>query len=218
MRIAPVMLLLAACGSSAGPQPEPVSPAPAPEPEEELPAEPVEPDPAQPGAPAGEGPSGTAEPPPWAADPVAAADVPRVYLKEHRKAENRETCPLMVLTVADEGARPRRANFSGGWAVAYDKKGLAGTRPSGEACADCGRSAFGIAGAGVEKGGGPSWPREILWADGSRAGYGPEGGTGPQSLAFVEAADAGCLYNVWSAQGEEHLVSLINGLRRVAPR
>jgi hypothetical protein len=212
MRIAFPLLLLAACGSPAG-SPEPVNPAPAPEPmQEELPAEPVAPDPeAEPAPP-------PAEPPPWSADPVAARDVPRVYLDEHRKAENRETCPLMVLTEVDEGARPRRANFSGGWAVAYDKKGMAGTRPSGEACADCGRSAFGVAGAGVEKGGGPAWPREIVWSDGSRAGYGPEGGDGPQILAFVEAADAGCLYNVWSAVGEDHLVSLIRGLRRVAPK
>ena len=52
---------------------------------------------------------------------------------------------------------------------------------------------------------------------GSKAGYGREGGTGPRSLAFVEAADAGCLYNVWSAVGEAHLLGLIESLRRVKP-
>ena len=147
------------------------------------------------------------EPPPWAAAaPLATAAVPKVYLDEHRKAENRATCPLLVITdpgSEGKGARARRASFHGGWAVAYDKKGK--------------RSLFGVAGAGVEKGGGPQWPREIHWKDGSKAGYGPEGGTGPNALAFVEAADAGCLYNVWSAVSEQHLLTIIQGLRRVQP-
>jgi hypothetical protein len=157
----------------------------------------------------------TTAPPPWAGEPLAAGDVPRVYLDEHGKADNRATCPLLVATDVEAGAKPRRASFHGGWAVAYDKKGAPGTRPSGEPCASCGRSAFGVAGAGVEKGGGPRWPKEIVWSDGSRAGYGPEGGQGPQLVAFLERADAGCLYNIWSSLGEQHLVNLIHSLRRV---
>jgi hypothetical protein len=157
-----------------------------------------------------------APPTPWAVDPLEPEAVPRVFLVEHRKAANRETCPLLVPTEVEAGARPRRANFSGGWAVAYDKDGAPGTRSGGEPCASCGRSAFGVAGTGAEKGGGgPAWPREVAWSDGSRAGYGPEGGQGPHLLAYLERADAGCLYNVWSALGEEHLLKLIASLRRV---
>ncbi len=211
MRVA-ILLLLAACGPAAAPAESPapaaapLEPVAEPPPDEE--AEAVAPEaPADAGAPA--------SPPPWAGEPLAAADVPRVFRDEHRKAANRDTCPLLVPTVVAAAARPRRASFHGGWAVAYDKKGAPGTRPSGEPCASCGRSAFGVAGTGVDKGGGPAWPKEIVWSDGSRAGYGPEGGQGPKVLAYLELSDAGCLYNVWSALGEEHLVKLIEGLRRV---
>ncbi len=212
MRVA-ILLLVAACGpagapaestapSSAEPVPEPVAEPP---PDEE--AEAVAPETPDAGPPAA--------PPPWAGEPLAEADVPRVFRDQHRAAENRDSCPLLVPTEVEAGARPRRASFSGGWAVAYDKKGAPGKRPGGEPCASCGRSTFGVAGAGVEKGGGPQWPKQIVWSDGSRAGYGPEGGQGPHLLAYLELSDAGCLYNVWSALGEEHLIKLIESLRRV---
>jgi hypothetical protein len=215
--IAPV-LALGACGGSSPPEaaaPQPVQAAASPEPSPAAEGEPPEaPEEAEP-----EPPPAPTEPPPWAADPVPAAGVPRVYLAEHKKAANRASCPLLVLTDlgAGAGARPRRATFYGGWAVAYDKKGLPGSDKRGEACDTCGRSAFGVAGAGIEKGADRlAFPHEVKWADGSTAGYGPEGGSGPKFLAFVEAADAGCLYNVWSALGEEHLVALLRGLRRVS--
>jgi len=214
-----------ACGPAAGPPPstnQAASATPAASAEEEQVAEPpttaqTNPPPDEP-PPAAEQPAPPADPAPWAADRIAKKEVPRVFLTEHRKAENRAGCPLLVPTDlgAGAGAKPRRASFHGGWAVAYDKKGLPGTKSSGDDCDDCGRSAFGVAGAGVTKGGGPAWPHEIVWADGSRAGYGPEGGAGARQLAFVEAADAECLYNVWSSLGEEHLLVILRGLRRVA--
>lgn len=224
LSFAALAALASACSPAAAPPPAPNQAASAtPEPSAEAedvpppaPAEVVGP-PAPPDPPAVEEPP--PEPAPWAADKLAGKSVPRVFLREHKRAENRESCPLLVPTDlgAGEGAKPRRANFHGGWAVAYDKKGLPGTRPSGESCADCGRGVFGIAGAGVSKGGGgPAWPSTIVWSDGSKAGYGPEGGEpGARLLAFVEASDAGCLYNVWSALGEEHLLVLLRGLRRV---
>jgi hypothetical protein len=213
-----ILLALAACGRPAAPSAAPAADSPPARATTEDAATVVDP-----AAGADAGAEATAvdpdaarpEPPPWAGEPLAAADVPRVYLDEHRKADNRGTCPLLVATDVEAGAKPRRANFHGGWAVAYDKKGAPGTRPSGEPCASCGRSAFGVAGAGVEKGGGPDWPKQIVWSDGSRVGYGDEGGQGPQQVAFLERADAGCLYNVWSSLGEQHLVHLIQSLRRV---
>jgi hypothetical protein len=219
MRIA-TLLALAACGQPAAPSAAPAADSPPAQARAEKEAE--APAVVEPATDADAGAESTAadagartEPPPWAGEPLAAADVPRVYLDEHRKADNRATCPLLVATDVEAGAKPRRASFHGGWAVAYDKKGAPGTRPSGEPCASCGRSAFGLAGAGVEKGGGPQWPKQIIWSDGSRVGYGDDGGQGPQQVAFLERADAGCLYNVWSSLGEQHLVHLIQSLRRV---
>jgi serine/threonine-protein kinase len=157
------------------------------------------------------------DPPPWSAPPLPAKSVPAVYLAQWRKAENRATCPPLVPTDlgAAAGAQPRAATFYGGWAVAYDKKGLPGRAPSGYDCATCGRSVFGVAGAGVEKGGANPFGKHVRWSDGSELDYGLEGGTGPGYLGFLARSDAGCLYNIWSAIGEDHLLQVIAGLRRV---
>ena len=143
---------------------------------------------------------------PWRAEPLARAAVPAVYFEQWQKAENRATCALVAprsLGALGAGATPRAATFSGGWAVAYDLPNK--------------RSAFGIAGAGV-KAGDPSyntWPYAYDWADGSKVEYGPEGGTGPNELAYLRIQGQECLYNVWSALGREHLQELIRELRLV---
>jgi hypothetical protein len=144
--------------------------------------------------------------PPWRNDPLSRASVPAVYVAQWEKAENRETCALIAprtLGAAGQGATPRAANFAGGWAVAYDLPDL--------------RSAFGVAGAGVEAGE-PSydkWPYVRQWDDGSKAEYGPEGGTGPNELAYVRIQGQQCLYNVWSRLGRTHLELLLSELRMV---
>lgn len=156
--------------------------------------------------------SGPAGPPasvppaaPWAGDPLAPAEVPAVYLAEWQQAENRATCALIAPSDlgAGQGATPRAATFSGGWAVAYDQPDL--------------RSAFGVAGTGVNADGASydEWPHSREWADGSTAGYGPEGGSGPNQLAYLRIAGQGCLYNVWSRVGVEHLEFLLEHLRFV---
>jgi hypothetical protein len=145
---------------------------------------------------------------PWRAAPLPRNEVPRVYVTQWEKAENRSTCALIApRSLGDEGqaATPRAANFSGGWAVAYDLPDL--------------RSAFGVAGAGV-RAGDPSydkWPYVQQWDDGSRAEYGPEGGTGPNQLAYVKIQGQDCLYNVWSRLGRSHLEHLLRELRLVTP-
>ena len=81
------------------------------------------------------------------------------------------------------------------------------------------RCAFGVAGTGASAAG-PSydaWPHERTWADGSSAGYGPEGGTGPNQLAYLRVQGQECLYNVWSRLGTEHLEHLLGQLRFVSP-
>lgn len=145
--------------------------------------------------------------PPWSAAPLARAEVPAAYVQQWQKAENRTTCLLIApRSVGDEGAsaKPRAATFSGGWAVAYDLPDL--------------RSAFGVAGTGATvdfEGGYDQWPHGHEWADGSGVSYGPEGGTGPNQLAYLQIKGQQCLYNVWSRLGTEHLEELLRELRYV---
>jgi hypothetical protein len=144
--------------------------------------------------------------PPWRGEPVPGAAAP-VYTQEWLKAENRTTCALIAprsLGPEGAGATPRAATFSGGWAVAYDLPNL--------------RSAFGVAGTGAKAdapGSYDKWPHAIEWDDGSKAQYGPEGGQGPKQLAYVRIQGQECLYNVWSALGQEHLELLLRELRYV---
>jgi hypothetical protein len=133
-------------------------------------------------------------------------DVPSVYRAEWQKAENRSTCALVAFADTGDpgrGATPRRATFSGGWAVAWDL-------PSQ-------RSAFGIAGTGTAWTSDTyQWPDTIAWSDGSKATWGLEGGSGPRHLAYVSIAGQGCLYNVWSSLGEDHLQYLLRQMRFVS--
>lgn len=128
-----------------------------------------------------------------------------VFATQWRAADNRASCGLLAPVALGEGqgATPRAATFSGGWAVAYDLPDV--------------RSAFGIAGTG-SLATGPSydaWPLRQRWADGSTAGYGQEGGTGPVQLAYLRIAGQRCLYNVWSRLGQQHLEYLLQQLRFV---
>ena len=144
-------------------------------------------------------------PAPWSGPRLAASRVPPVYQQVWSAAENRATCALVAPASlgAGAGAAPRAATFSGGWSVAYDTPDT--------------RSAFGIAGTGSL----PSsdtydgWPNRVQYTDGSWARYGPEGGTGPNQLAYVRIATQGCLYNVWSRLGVAHLEHLLAALRFV---
>jgi hypothetical protein len=141
---------------------------------------------------------------PWEAPPIPVAAVNGPFVAEWTKAANKSTCALVApLGVTPTSAVARRANFSGGWAVAYDTPEK--------------RSAFGIAGTGANAAD-PSydeWPHRKAWRDGSTIGYGPEGGTGPNQLAYLRIQGQGCLYNVWSTLGIEHLEQLVESLRFV---
>jgi hypothetical protein len=144
---------------------------------------------------------------PWREGSLSPASIPPVYLIQWEKAENRTTCALVAprtVGAAGQSAIPRAATFSGGWAVAYDLPDL--------------RSAFGVAGAGVSAAD-PSynkWPYVHEWGDGSKVEYGPEGGEGPNQLAYLRIHGQDCLYNVWSRLGREHLELLLRELRLVS--
>lgn len=142
---------------------------------------------------------------PWASAPLGSAAVPAVYVEQWTEAQNRRSCALLApSSTGRSDATPRSAQFSGGWAVAYDLPDL--------------RSAFGVAGTGASVSGHTydAWPHHVAWADGSWAGYGAEGGTGPNQLAYLRVQGQSCLYNVWSRLGVEHLESLLESLRFVA--
>lgn len=214
-------LLLAAC-SSPPREDEPPAPATAGARTDAAPA----PLPAQAGTGAASpashsGPAAT--PLPSVPQPIAAALIRR----EWARADNRDSCAPMGFVAAGGGAgTARRATFSGGWAVAFDRPGL--------------RSAYGIAGTGLlpQDEAPPAEQRRRLrsqWPyftalDGvpppAFAGYGVEGaspyppgnesGNGLNSLAYVRIGGQRCTYNVWSRLGRAHLEVLLNSLRLVA--
>lgn len=144
---------------------------------------------------------------PWTNDALARASVPEPYHNAWSNAGNRASCALIAFAnSAVDGAQPRTATFSGGWGVAYDRPEL--------------RSAFGVAGTSVNAAD-PTyddWPFKRTWSDGSTVGYGPEGGTGPNQLAYLRIPGQSCLYNVWSRLGRSHLEQLLNSLRFVETR
>jgi hypothetical protein len=148
-------------------------------------------------------------PPPWETAPATGRSTPRIYVSEWKKAENRNRCQPLVLFGAERelGVKTRRAEFAGGWAVAYDL-------PSE-------RSTFGIAGTGLDldsKGSTFNFPNTITWNEGSSVSYGLEGGTGPGYLAYLKVSGQSCLYNIWSKRGKIHLEHLISSLRQVKVR
>ncbi len=166
-------------------------------------------------------------PPPAAAAQPASSGPPlaaELIRLTWRKAENREVCaPIAFTDSGGAGFAARPAEFSGGWAVAFDLPGR--------------RSAFGVAGTGLLEAdrGDPvaqeqqlkrQWPhfrRLPALPQPAFAGYGLEGatdyapaapdGVGESSLAYVRVGGQACLYNVWSKLGRAHLERLLDSLR-----
>lgn len=148
-----------------------------------------------------------------------------LVLAEWKKAENRSYCkPLTFSNDGGVGGIARRAQFYGGWAVAFDLPGA--------------RSAYGVAGTGVRDEPSTSdnekrreieeWPSVLelgALMQPAYAGYGLEGrrpwplgnpdGSGEKGTAYVYVGGQRCLYNVWSSLGRAHLELLLNGLRMV---
>ena len=156
---------------------------------------------------------------PWSAT-VSMAEVPAVLVDEWNDAENRAWCPALYPdAAADAAGRVRAADFGGGWAVAWDLPDGPGSTAASEYCEDCGRSAFGVAGIGmpVADDTGTRMPNVIHFDDGAVAGYTGEGfePANPKRLAEISIPDHGCVYQVWSHLGDDHLVSLLASLRAV---
>lgn len=166
-----------------------------------------------------------------AATPPLAAKASRpgaesLIRTEWSKAANRRECaPLQFTAPPSPRGIPRRALFSGGWAVAFDTPQL--------------RSAYGLAGPGLlDEDRRPlserqariaaQWPHGRELGSGGFAGYGLEGaknyapdnpnGVGESSLAYVVVPGQTCTYNIWSKLGRRHLEALLDGLRPLPRR
>jgi hypothetical protein len=209
--------LLAACGS---PQP---APQPSDAPQTPAAATPAPDTAAQPSTTPSPLPAANPSPAP-AATPAQRFVAAQLIQAEWAKAENRDSCaPIAFTDTGGVGGTARRANFSGGWAVAFDLPEQ--------------RSAYGVAGpALIEADRGPpyrqtrrlarQWPYHLELAQLERpsfAGYGLEGarryrpdnpsGAGQNSLAYVRIHRQQCTYNVWSRLGRAHLETLLRGLQ-----
>ncbi len=153
---------------------------------------------------------------PWAAAMVSTDTLPENVQTTLASAENYDSCAPLVPAGMD--AVPARAStLDGGWAMEFDARGQAGVRESGATCRRCGRSSFGVAGTSmtaddlsdVETGESP----EATFGDGSVLMVEAEEGV---ASATLTVGGQGCVYQVWSFQGEEHLQSLLEGMRLVS--
>jgi hypothetical protein len=146
------------------------------------------------------------DPAPWDAEPLSSDDVPAVLAEQWHLAENQLWCSALYPSdlggVSD--ATIRAAEFGGGWAVAWDTPAQ--------------RSAFGIAGVGL-----PAWediavrmPSVVTYGD-VAVGFGGEGfdETATKRMAEFSVPGQLCAYQVWSELGDEHLLTLVDSLRRV---
>jgi len=158
--------------------------------------------------------------PPWAAPPMSANEAPRQILSAWENADNRASCaPLATRTLGRAtGARARTSELSGGWLVEFDRPGLPGIDRQGRECDTCGRSVFGIAGTAMA-------PDTLdpesdslapTYNDGSHAEVEVTDADG-ESVASVTFTvnGQGCVYEVWSLLGPDHLAELVSGLRFV---
>lgn len=155
---------------------------------------------------------------PWSSIRLVASEAPSALMSAWSEAENRAWCaPASVASGAD--ATARAAQVYGGWSVEFDQAGVPGVRPDGRACPRCGRAAFGIVGTAMspEDAIDPDAeaPPAPTFADGSRAEIIPAASRGEAASATVVVAGQGCVYQVWSFLGEEHLQTLLSSFRLV---
>ncbi len=158
---------------------------------------------------------------PWSDTPLASDLVPAPILSAWERAENRGQCaPLAPRELgAGNGARARVSELEGGWAVEFDRRGMPGLGRDGQTCARCGRGVFGIAGTNLT-------PDDLVteesdteapppsFADGSHLELEATEGE-PVAAATLTVRGQGCVYQVWSFLGEEHVRELVSSLRLV---
>ena len=152
---------------------------------------------------------------PWSSAPLSSASAPEGLVETWAQASNRTWCaPISIDEVG--GARARAVALGEGWSVEFDQPGAAGVRANGTECRRCGRSAFGIAGTAmsVEQLLDPETdaPPAPEFADGGSTHAQSEGSVASATIAI---GGQGCVYQVWTFLGEEHLAELVSNLRFV---
>lgn len=146
----------------------------------------------------------------WHLAPIVATATDSTYKTEWAKSDLKNKCPILALPIKADSHivnhSVRRANFSGGWGVAYDLPNL--------------RSAYGVALSGISApvGNESIWDNYHLYPDGTELTYGREGGDpNGQWLAYLTLGSSHCAYNIWSKHGKSHLEQIISDLRPVTP-
>ena len=166
-------------------------------------------------------------PAPWSSAPLSVDTVPAPVLAAWASAPNRATCAPMApeRLGAGEGAEARVSEglVEGGWAVEFDRRGAPGLSADGESCRRCGRGVFGIAGTRMS-------PDELVdegdvgdvptptFADGSHVEVEAPAEGESVAAATLTVRGQGCVYQVWSFLGEDHVRELVDGLRLVEVR
>lgn len=143
--------------------------------------------------------------PPWSAPSLELIAVKPAIVDAWLSAENQLWCTALYPAGFETGdAEIRQAEFAGGWAVAWDLPEL--------------RSAFGIAGVGLSPADdtGIRMVNQVHY-EGVVIGYDGEGfdPSNPRRLAEFAIPGQGCMYQVWSELGDDHLVALVDSLRFV---
>ncbi len=146
---------------------------------------------------------------PWSNSAINNSETDAVYQQEWMRSESKSLCPILAIPSKAAshltGHTVRRANFSGGWGVAYDLPNI--------------RSAYGVANVGTANLDDTfnAWPYNITYQDGSILGYGHEGNDPSENwLAYLIIPQNNCFYNIWSTQSKEHLEKIILDLRIIS--
>ena len=160
---------------------------------------------------------------PWSGARMSANEAPATILSAWERADNRDTCaPIATRTLGiAAGARARTSDLPGGWLVEFDRPGLPGVDRQGRECDTCGRSVVGIAGTTMSPDALLTSDADALtpsYSDGSHAEveFTDVDGEHVASVTFTVAGQ-GCVYEVWSLIGPEHLQEIVSGLRLVEP-
>jgi len=162
--------------------------------------------------------------PPWSQPVISSGQARLIGLAEWKVAAA-EGATAQLLLPADVGlssrASARRANIAiGDWAIAWDDPGRPGVYTSGGYCPDCGRGTTVVSSSSSYRG---STSPDLTWADGSTASFFVRSGVTDQltfvpdvqwlAVLFIPNQDR--FYEIWTYNGQDHLLYLIGQLRFV---
>lgn len=142
---------------------------------------------------------------------LKSSQVSPIYQQQWRQSDYKY-CPILAIanhsSVNVKTAQSRAANFSGGFAVAYDLKNYKG-KPL--------RSAYGVANTGTtsKRDLYEGWAYRKNYADGSYVTLGREGNNPQGKMLAYLVLNNGCFYNIWSQLSSDHLQKMIAQLRYV---